>query len=56
MFSTCFYISVLVECLQALIFPQSSDFMTNEVISQDMVSSAFTQRAILSTNHWKGKR
>lgn len=50
MFSTCFYISVLVDFVQALILPQGSDFMTNEVTFQ------VTQRAILSTNHWKGKR
>lgn len=57
MFSTCFYISILVDFVQALILPRGSDFMTNEVIFQDMLSSpAFTHRAILNTNHWKGKR
>lgn len=57
MFSTCLHISILVEFVQVLIPPQGSDFLINEIIFQDMVSSpAFTQKAIPSTDHWKGTR
>lgn len=57
MFSTCFHISILADFVEALIPPQGSDFLINEIIFQDMVSSpAFTQKAIPSTDHWKGMR